>query len=361
MGIGSLSFVTPWLLGALALLPIIWWILRVTPPAPKRVIFPAIAFLFGAEKHDETPAHTPLWLLILRLAVAGLVIIGLAGPVFNAKKTVLGAGPLLIAIDDGWPSAANWTAIKSAAIDLADEAARAGKPVIVLRTAPGPAQSFAPVAPVRAKSLLQALQPQPWRPDRKAALAAFKAVKQPRAARQRLLALGRHRRPRRADFCERPFNDHQTRCHCSRCGASAAGPSPRQIDIRRAGVRACACHERAPPNGNGFRLWHGRQADGPRTLRLRTGCGSRDGFARGAHGSAQPDHADPDRRRHERRRGDASRRPLAASCGRSRLRRSARKRTAASVGPLLRRARACSRLRTCARAKLATSSTATRR
>jgi hypothetical protein len=172
----SLSFAAPWLLGALALLPVIWWILRVTPPAPRRVAFPAIAFLLGSERQEETPAHTPLWLLILRLLIGALLIIGLAGPVLNAKKPLGGARPLLIAIDNGWPAAANWATIQSAAMDLADDAARTGQPVILLRTAPGPAQSLTPIAPVRAKSLLQAMTPEPWRPDRKAALGALKAA-----------------------------------------------------------------------------------------------------------------------------------------------------------------------------------------
>ena len=58
--LGSLAFAAPWLLLALAALPIIWWLLRVTPPAPRRMPFPAIRLLLGLNPREETPARTPL-------------------------------------------------------------------------------------------------------------------------------------------------------------------------------------------------------------------------------------------------------------------------------------------------------------
>lgn len=176
-GLAPLSFAAPWLLAALLALPVIWWILRVTPPLPKRVAFPAIAFLLGPARRDETPSHTPLWLLILRLLIAALVILGLAGPTLNAQKPLAPGGPFLLVVDDGWPAAANWDLIKRAGLRLIDEAARANRPVILLRTAPGPAQPLTPVSPSRARSQMQAMAPHPWRSDRKAALAAFGAAK----------------------------------------------------------------------------------------------------------------------------------------------------------------------------------------
>src|SRR5436190_1204780 len=53
LALGSLAFVSPWLLVALAALPIIWWLLRVTPPAPRRIAFPAIRLLAEAEREDR--------------------------------------------------------------------------------------------------------------------------------------------------------------------------------------------------------------------------------------------------------------------------------------------------------------------
>ena len=44
---GGLSFATPWLLATIVLLPLLWWLLKVVPPSPRRQIFPAIALLIG--------------------------------------------------------------------------------------------------------------------------------------------------------------------------------------------------------------------------------------------------------------------------------------------------------------------------
>src|SRR5207245_850168 len=57
--LGSLAFASPWLLAALAALPVIWWLLRVTPPAPRRIAFPAIRLLLGLIPREGAPARTP--------------------------------------------------------------------------------------------------------------------------------------------------------------------------------------------------------------------------------------------------------------------------------------------------------------
>ena len=38
ISLGPLSFAAPWLLAALLAAPAIWWLLRATPPAPKRAL-----------------------------------------------------------------------------------------------------------------------------------------------------------------------------------------------------------------------------------------------------------------------------------------------------------------------------------
>src|SRR5439155_24153757 len=78
LALGSLAFASPWLLAALAALPVIWWLLRVTPPAPRRIAFPAIRLLLGLTPREETPARTPWWLILLRTVLAALVIVALA-------------------------------------------------------------------------------------------------------------------------------------------------------------------------------------------------------------------------------------------------------------------------------------------
>src|SRR5690242_2741091 len=163
-------FAAPWVLLALPALPLLWWLLRVTPPAPRRQTFPAIRLLAGLHTTEETPAHTPWWLLALRMLAAGLIIIGLARPVLDAGGLFPGSGPLLLVIDNGWASAADWPRRMQAAASALNRAERAGRPAALLATAPNgsgtPPQVTAsmPVPDLRAR--LAALQPEPWAPDR---------------------------------------------------------------------------------------------------------------------------------------------------------------------------------------------------
>ena len=76
---------------ALLLLPGIWWLVRISPPVPKRIRFPAIRLLMDIAGEEETPAHTPLWLLALRIAIAALVILALARPLWNPSAQVAGS------------------------------------------------------------------------------------------------------------------------------------------------------------------------------------------------------------------------------------------------------------------------------
>ncbi len=67
-------FVHPWVLLVLAALPLLLWLLRVTPPAPRSETFPAVRLLLGLKATEETPARTPWWLLALRILAAALII-----------------------------------------------------------------------------------------------------------------------------------------------------------------------------------------------------------------------------------------------------------------------------------------------
>ena len=44
---GLFGLANPWLLTALLSLPVLWWLLRIIPPAPKQIRFPAVRFLLG--------------------------------------------------------------------------------------------------------------------------------------------------------------------------------------------------------------------------------------------------------------------------------------------------------------------------
>jgi hypothetical protein len=181
--LGSLAFAAPWLLAALAALPVIWWLLRVTPPAPRRVAFPAIRLLLGLTPREETPARTPWWLILLRTVLAALIILALAHPLLNPHGAFPGDGPLVLVIDDGWAAARDWPRRQTAATDLLAEAERESRPIMLVTTAPlGSAEPPTPLSPMRAsdaRAAIQALQPKPWPADRKLALERLRAMKLP--------------------------------------------------------------------------------------------------------------------------------------------------------------------------------------
>jgi hypothetical protein len=111
-----LSFAEPMLLLGLLSLPVLWWVLRVMPPRPRRIEFPPTRLLFDIAPKEETPSRTPWWLTALRLAAAALVILAAAGPIWNPQTGLAGSrAPLVILLDDGWSSASSWdTRIKAA-------------------------------------------------------------------------------------------------------------------------------------------------------------------------------------------------------------------------------------------------------
>src|SRR6516162_575676 len=180
LALGSLAFTSPWLLVALAALPIIWWLLRVTPPAPRQIPFPALRLLLGLTPREETPARTPLWLIVLRTVLAALMIIGLAHPVLNPQARLVGSGPVILVIDDGWAAADDWQARQTAALHLLAEAEREDRQIVLLTTAPlasdRPAPPLQPVRAADARAAVQALAPKPWSVNRKEALARLNAL-----------------------------------------------------------------------------------------------------------------------------------------------------------------------------------------
>ena len=95
LGLGPIAFAVPWILGALIVLPVLWWLLRLTPPSPRIVQFPAIRLLRDLVAREETPARTPLWLLIMRTVLAALVILALAQPLLNPRAGLPGSGPIV--------------------------------------------------------------------------------------------------------------------------------------------------------------------------------------------------------------------------------------------------------------------------
>jgi uncharacterized protein DUF4159/aerotolerance regulator-like protein len=166
MTVGAIGFLQPWILVALAALPAIWWLLRFTPPSPHVVVFPPTRLLKDLKSTEETPAHSPWWLTLLRILLAALLILALARPVLNPdRETFAGEGPLLLVVDNGWASASNWAARREAIAAAIDRASRDGRTVVLAPTAPGRPLS-APLPADEARERIGGLNPEPYAPDR---------------------------------------------------------------------------------------------------------------------------------------------------------------------------------------------------
>ena len=74
-----LAFAQPLVLIGLLSLPVLWWLLRLMPPRPRRVEFPPTRLLFDITPKEDTPSRTPWWLTLLRLILATLLILAAAG------------------------------------------------------------------------------------------------------------------------------------------------------------------------------------------------------------------------------------------------------------------------------------------
>jgi hypothetical protein len=170
--IGSLplGFAQPLVLLGLLSLPILWWLLRLVPPRPRRIDFPPTRLLFEIAPKEETPSRTPWWLILLRLALAALVIIAAAGPLWNPPLASSNRGaPLLLMLDDGWGAAGSWDARLRTADEIIARADADNRGVALLALSEtGRDLSLLTAGAVRVQ--IKQLKPKPYTIDRTEAL-----------------------------------------------------------------------------------------------------------------------------------------------------------------------------------------------
>lgn len=175
------SFTLPWLLTAFLALPLVWWLLRVMPPRPRTVKFPAFFLLDDLATDIKSPAKTPWWLLLLRLLAVICLILALADPVLRMERKIPGfGGTALVVIDNGWSAAASWDARIHKVREYMAQLRREKRTVMLLPTAPSATDGRLHAAGVmdaaEAEAFLSRLSPQPWPTDRAAAIAQSKDI-----------------------------------------------------------------------------------------------------------------------------------------------------------------------------------------
>jgi len=172
-----LSFGFPAILWGLLALPVIWWLLRLTPPKPQTEIFPPLKILARVLKREETPHQSPWWLTLLRLLMAALVVMALAEPVFNPReKLPTNGSALALVIDNDWASAPDWDRRVATAERLIADANSNGVPVLLAFTAEKPNAEIGPFDAEAARDKLRATKPRPVPTDRPAVYARVAAA-----------------------------------------------------------------------------------------------------------------------------------------------------------------------------------------
>ena len=161
-----IGFTSPLLLLALLALPVLWYLLRLVPPKPRLIRFPPTRLLLEIEPKEETPARTPWWLTALRLLLAALIIFAAAGPLLNPPPaTSRTTGAIVLVVDTGWASAAQWQNRLYTANAIIARAESENRPVALLATAK-PQKDVSLLRPLEAREQLRLLAPAPHQPNR---------------------------------------------------------------------------------------------------------------------------------------------------------------------------------------------------
>jgi hypothetical protein len=162
-----LSFGAPLILAGLVALPVIWWLLRLTPPKPQTELFPPLRILAQVLKREETPHRSPWWLTLLRLLMAALVIFALSEPVFNPRERLpAGGAALALVVDNSWASATDWELRVATADRLIADAEAESVPIVLAFTTDAANAEIGPFDAAAAREKLNAAAPRPLPPQR---------------------------------------------------------------------------------------------------------------------------------------------------------------------------------------------------
>lgn len=168
----NLSFLNPWVLSFLVLLPVIWFLLRVTPPPASVIALSTARFLQGLVAQSKTPSKTPWWILLLRILILALIIVALSRPILNKTDLLnlqgVNYNSVRVVVENGRQSALNWTKIKDNAENILNQAQRDNLEVWIcvtaLRQSAGGVSDYCKEAMTATDALafVKGIEPLPW-------------------------------------------------------------------------------------------------------------------------------------------------------------------------------------------------------
>lgn len=167
--LSQITFLNPIMLSAFIGLPLLWYLLRITPPQPRKIFFPATHFLIGLQAKENVPSKTPWWILLLRILIIALVILALSEPVLNAAKSIREQGAIRIIMDNSWSSAQTWSKQTAAAEEIITQAGREGRDIYIITTTPRVSsdtiENYGALTSSKALSVLRGISPQAYPAD----------------------------------------------------------------------------------------------------------------------------------------------------------------------------------------------------
>jgi hypothetical protein len=168
------------LLGWPPALLLLWFALRSMPLRPKDVEFGPMFVLEQLETLEAEPNQMKILEKMLWMGALTGAFIAAADPTQNQQASFAQDGPILIAADTGWASAANWNTHRETIRELIRHAYNDNREISFLSMAVGEngeaVQVTDPMNAALALSYLDNLSPVPWPSDREAAIAALDAV-----------------------------------------------------------------------------------------------------------------------------------------------------------------------------------------
>jgi len=172
----SFGFGAPLILMALVVLPVIWFLLRITPPRPQHEPFAPLKILLPLMSEEKTAQKSPWWLVLLRLLMAGLIIFALSQPVMRPRSLLLSQqDALVLMIDNGFAAAPQWQSHIENARKLIIEAGSRRMPVTIIATA-DPVNDTHTSNAAEALEILDALRPHPLGVDRLRAIEKLRKI-----------------------------------------------------------------------------------------------------------------------------------------------------------------------------------------
>ena len=130
--INTLAFTNYYALLGLLALPLVFLIVKLYPPTPKKIFFSSFYLIDSLDKISITKKKNPIWLLVYRLVLIILIILFFCEPYLNIsekKNNAEDTNNYIIIADIGWSISKEWDKFKKIVNAISIEAEKKNKKI----------------------------------------------------------------------------------------------------------------------------------------------------------------------------------------------------------------------------------------